>query len=178
MPLECWQAWGHQLLVYKAWEMFDHPHSKEIFPNIWSEPSLVQYCAVPRHPVWFPEGRWRWSGEKVIQCNWRKSLQKGWFFSLCFMTNNEGLHPWLPNTSQVQGNKMTHITHITLHDPAKLFLNSTDNKTDTPAYIQAFLWDSVSQPMASFSSSFTIKKGKNIEEKWEELKIINSDTFH
>lgn len=30
---------------------FDHPHSKEIFPNILSAHSLVQFCAIPTCPI-------------------------------------------------------------------------------------------------------------------------------
>lgn len=42
MPLEQWQARGINLLSRKPVSEFDHPYGKEIFPNVHSEPALVQ----------------------------------------------------------------------------------------------------------------------------------------
>lgn len=44
MPLRHWQAWGTSR---KPLPVLDHPHGKEIFPNIRFEPTLAQISAIP-----------------------------------------------------------------------------------------------------------------------------------
>ena len=51
MSLEHRQAWGISHLPREPVSVFYHSHSKEIVPNAWSEPPLVQLCAVPRYPI-------------------------------------------------------------------------------------------------------------------------------
>lgn len=52
MPLQQWQqAWGNNNHARKTVPVFDHAHSKEIFPNIYSELPLVQLCAIPARPL-------------------------------------------------------------------------------------------------------------------------------
>lgn len=71
--------------------MFDHPHGKEIFPNVWSE---LPWCGF----VLFPgilSGSQRKDGGEVMRNEYsltEENVFKKGDFSVCFMTNNEGLY--------------------------------------------------------------------------------------
>lgn len=43
LPLEHWQAWAISLLSRKPIQMFDHPHSMEIFPKEFFPNSVGMY---------------------------------------------------------------------------------------------------------------------------------------
>lgn len=51
MPLERHLAWGSHYLSRKPAPVSDHPHNKEIFIIVCSEPPLAQLCVIPMCPV-------------------------------------------------------------------------------------------------------------------------------
>lgn len=60
MVLEHWQAWDINCLSRKTVPVSDHPHGKEMFPNVQSEPPRCSFVLFP-HVLSLVTGEKRWS---------------------------------------------------------------------------------------------------------------------